>query len=114
MESFLVHVANGQIGIAVHDDTVLVDLMNLGQIDNVGTVNTHEIVGQSLFHFFHRKQGDNRFRLAFNPHLKIFAHSLYISDVRDIDFDDTIVSSPVVVELLPEPGVVVDPLSSQL
>ena len=61
------------------------------EVYNVRAMDTHKIVGQSLFHFFHRKQGDNRFRLAFNPHLKIFAHSLYISDVRDIDFDDTIV-----------------------
>ena len=39
------HLANRQIGVGIHDDTVLVDFLNLGEVDDVRTVDTHKRVG---------------------------------------------------------------------
>jgi hypothetical protein len=45
LEGVPVHVADGEIGVSIHDDTVFVDLLDLREIDDIRTVNPHEIVG---------------------------------------------------------------------
>ena len=91
LERFLVHIADGKIGVAVHDDAVFVDLQNLVEVDDVGTVDAHEILGQALLHLLHGKQGDDGLGVALHPHLEVFAHGLDIADVADGDLDDAIV-----------------------
>ena len=59
LEGVPVHVADGEIGVSIHDDMVLVDLHDLREVDNVGTVNPHEMVGQPFFHLLHGEQGDD-------------------------------------------------------
>ena len=53
LESVFIHIANGQIGVLVHDDTVLVDLLNLLEVNDIRTVDAHEIGGQMLLHLLH-------------------------------------------------------------
>ena len=91
MERFLVHVADGQVSLAIHDDTILVDLLNLGEVDDVGTVDAHEIVGQMFLHLLHGKEGDDGLGLALNPDFQILAHAFDVADVGDADLDDAVV-----------------------
>ena len=91
MERFFIEVADGEIGVGIHDDAVLVDLLNLGEVDDVRAVDAHEIIGQPLFDLLHREEGDDGFRLTLDPNFQILAHALDITDIGDADFYDAIV-----------------------
>ena len=91
MEAFLIQVADGKIGLGIHDDAVLVDLLNLVEVDDIGAMDAHERVGEPFFHLLHRQQGDDGLLLSFEPHLQVFAHGLDIADVGDADLDDAVV-----------------------
>ena len=58
VERLLVVVADGQIGVGIHDDAVLVHLLYLFQVDDVGTVYAHEVRRQVLLDLLHREEGD--------------------------------------------------------
>ena len=90
LEGVPVHVADGEIGVSIHDDTVLVDLHDLREVDNVGTVNPHEMVGQPFFHLLHGEQGDDGLGLVLKIDLQVFTHSLDIADVADADLYDAV------------------------
>ena len=62
LKGFFIKVANGEVSICIHDDAVLVHFLNLGEIDDVGTVYAHEIIGQPFLHFFHGEEGDENER----------------------------------------------------
>ena len=53
LKSILVQVADGKIGIYIHDDTVLVHLLNLSEVDDIGTVYAHEVLGQAFLYLLH-------------------------------------------------------------
>lgn len=90
LEGFAIHVADRQVGVAIHDDAVLVDFGDVVKIDDVGAVNTHEIGRQPLFHAFHGEQGDDRLGFAIEVDLEVLAHSLDVADVRNGDLDNTV------------------------
>ena len=91
MERFFVHVANGQVGVSVHNDAVLVHLLNLCKIDDIGAMDAHKIVGQSFFHLLHRQQGDNGLGFALQVYLQLLAHGLDVTDVGNGNLDDAVV-----------------------
>ena len=90
LEGVPVHVADGEIGVSIHDHTVLVDLQDLREVDDIRTVNPHEIVGEPFFHLLHGEQGDDGFGLVLKIDLQVFAHGLYIADVADADLHDAV------------------------
>ena len=90
LEIVLIHVSYGQIGIRVHNDSVFVYFCYLGEIDYVGAVYAHEIVGQPLFHLLHREQRDYGFGFSFDIYLKILAHGLDIADAADVNLDNAV------------------------
>ena len=45
LEGLFVHIPDGEIGLCVHDDAVLVDLLNLMEVDDLGTVDAHKVFG---------------------------------------------------------------------
>ena len=90
LERVFIHVANGQIGVCVHDDAVFIDLLNHIQIDDIGAVYAHKIVGQSFFHLLHGQQGDNGLGIALQIDFQVFAHGLDVADVADVDLDNAV------------------------
>ena len=90
LEGIPVHVSDGEIGFSIHDDTVLVDLLDLREIDDIRTVNPHEIVGQPFFHLLHGEQGDDGLGLVLKIYLQVFTHSLDVADVADADLYDAV------------------------
>ena len=47
MERFFIHIANGQISVSVHDDAVFVQLLDFVEINDIGAMDAHKVVGQS-------------------------------------------------------------------
>ncbi len=45
LEGLFVHIPDGEIGLCVHDDAVLVYLQNLMEVHDIGTVDAHEVFG---------------------------------------------------------------------
>ena len=91
LERVLIEVADRQVGVLIHDDPVFVDLLDLVEVDDVRTVDAHEIIGQPLFYLLHREEGDDGFRLTLDPNFQILAHALDITDIGDADFHDAVV-----------------------
>ena len=90
LECIFIHVANGQISLFVHDDAILVDLLNALEIDDIRAVNAHEVVGQSLFYLLHRQQRDNGLALPLDMYFQVLAHTLYVANVADADLHDAV------------------------
>ena len=55
-------------------------------------MDAHEAVWQVLFHLFHRQEGNDGLRLALYPYFQIFAHTLDVTDVGDIDLYNAVIS----------------------
>ena len=86
IEGVFIHVADGQIGVGVHDDTILVYLLYLSQVDDIRAVDTHETAcGQPFLHFLHREEHDERLGPVFQIDAQILAHALHIADVANVD-----------------------------
>ena len=100
VELFFVVVADGQVGVCVYDDTVLVDLLYLLEVDDVAAVDAHEVGWQVLLHLLHREQGDYGLGLAFKVQLEVLAHALNVAYVADGELHHFVVG-------LDEDGVVV-------
>ena len=45
LEGLFVHIPNGEIGLCIHDDAVFVHLLNLMEVDDIRTVDAHEVFG---------------------------------------------------------------------
>ena len=45
LEGFFIHIADGEVGVGIHDDAVLVHLLNHREVNDVGAVDAHETVG---------------------------------------------------------------------
>src|SRR5574344_1011984 len=87
-KSLLVEISNRQKSIVVHDHSLLVHLHYLLEIDNVGTMHTHEFARQSLFHPLHAQKNNDGLGYGVEINLDIFAHALHIADVLNGDPDD--------------------------
>lgn len=88
-EGLPIEVADGQIGVGIEDDAVLVHFLYLFQIDDVGTVDAHEDRrGQPFFEFFHAEQHDERLGMSFEMYFQILAHAFDVAYVLDIDAHD--------------------------
>ena len=53
LEGVFIHLPDREVGISIHDDTVLIDLLNFCKVDDVGAMDAHESVGQALLHLLH-------------------------------------------------------------
>ena len=38
LEGVFIHLPDREVGISIHDDTVLIDLLNLSEVDDVGAM----------------------------------------------------------------------------
>ena len=45
LEGLFVHIPDGKKCLCIHDDAVLVYLLNLMEVNNIGTVDAHEVSG---------------------------------------------------------------------
>ena len=99
-ECLLVTVADGNLNFS-KDNALAGDVGDTAQVDNVGTMNAHEVVGRKyLLYAFHREQRHERPVLAFNENTHIFAHAFDIADVIDDNADDAIVVLDIEVAVL--------------
>ena len=53
LEGIFIQVADRKVGISIHDDTVLVHLLNLSEVDDIGTVYAHKIIRKSFLYLLH-------------------------------------------------------------
>ena len=91
VEGLTIVVANGEIGVGIHDDAVFVDFTNAVEVDDITAVDAHEPRrGQPLFEFLHAEQHHNGF-LAFEMYLEVFAHAFHIAYIGNTDANHLIV-----------------------
>ena len=91
-EFFPVQVADGDVGVFVHDDAQAGYFLYFFQIDNVGTVYPHEkVFGQAFFQFFQAEQDDERFGFVFQVNAEVFAHAFDVAYGRDVYFYNPVI-----------------------
>ena len=87
-----IHVPEGEHISCVERDAVAVDFPDGFEVDDVGTMNAHEVRGrQSVFDFLHRQQCHDGFLFVQEVEAKIGAHGLDVADFGDVEADDLVV-----------------------
>ena len=53
LKGIFVQVANRKVSISIHNDTVLVHLLNHSEVNDIGTVYAHEVIWKSFLYLLH-------------------------------------------------------------